>query len=117
MDLRSKDAIESSKQHEIDMNNILIAEFMLIDAVDIDTWFEENTELRYHTSWDWLMPVVEKIESLGFEFMITETRCAIKNNTDNSIEEVYHCELLFNKRECVYMSVVEFIKWYNKENK
>jgi hypothetical protein len=63
------------------------------------------------------MPVVEKIESLGFEFMITETRCAIKNNTDNSIEEVYHCELLFNKRECVYMSVVEFIKWYNKENK
>ena len=25
-------------------------------------------DLQYHTSWDWLMPVIEKIETLGYTF-------------------------------------------------
>ncbi len=27
-------------------------------------------QLKYHDSWDWLMPVVEKIESMGFDVNI-----------------------------------------------
>ncbi len=42
-------------------NNKLIAEFMGVDQVDIDTWLETNSNLHYHTSWDWLMPVIKKI--------------------------------------------------------
>ena len=42
-------------------DNKLIAEFMGVDQVDIDTWLETNSNLKYHTSWDWLMPVVEKV--------------------------------------------------------
>ncbi len=48
----------------IEENNKLIAEFMNVDHVDIDQAYEDYGELKYHTSWDWLMPVVEKIESL-----------------------------------------------------
>ena len=70
-------------------------------------------DLEYHTSWDWLMPVVEKIESLGYEFTIIESRCNIKHNTDHSIEEVLHLELICSKREATYQAVVKFIKELN----
>ena len=53
--------------------NKLIAEFMEVHEIMHDGYseydFDDNTldvvheeELQYHTSWDWLMPVVEKIE-------------------------------------------------------
>jgi len=58
------------------MNNKLIAEFMGLSHCS-EGWItipyhgreevaEEEIvdELRYHTSWDWLMPVVEKINDL-----------------------------------------------------
>ena len=31
-------------------------------------YYDNSNDLSYHNSWDSLMPVVEKIESLGFEF-------------------------------------------------
>src|SRR4051812_21847400 len=34
-------------------------------------------DLKYHSSWDWLMPVVEKIESLAFEVSIFRRYCNI----------------------------------------
>ena len=112
MDLRSKDAIESSKQHDIDMSNILIAEFMGIENTNGLVFQDANTKefhsIKYHSSWDWLMPVVQKIESLGYVFtiqggkaeygeMISETRCFIAEN----------------KRSSTYKAVVEFIKNQN----
>ena len=58
-------------------NNKLIAEFMELPTevskagllnyyhreYNSGTWYEEH-ELSYHVSWDWLMPVVEKIYSI-----------------------------------------------------
>ena len=58
-------------------DNKLIAEFMGMtygdpndDSVMIQMTSQGNEvvpieSMKYHTSWDWLMPVVEKIESLG----------------------------------------------------
>ena len=113
MDLRSKDAIESSKQHDIDMSNILIAEFMQKGSegfgfYDFDGCHYRLNGLKFYSSWDWLMPVVQKIESLGYVFtiqggkaeygeMISETRCFIAEN----------------KRSSTYKAVVEFIKNQN----
>ena len=70
----------------------------------------------YHNSWDWLMPVVETIESLGYEFIITESRSKIKHNTDHSIDIVCMRDAIESKQQSVYLTVVEFIQWYN-ENK
>ena len=52
-------------------SNKLIAEFMNVHEIMHDDYseydFDDNTldvvhenELKYHSSWDWLMPVVEK---------------------------------------------------------
>ena len=56
-------------------------------------------KLQYHTSWDWLMPVVQKVSSL----------CDEPYELDN----MKHA-LLTGDIESVYDDVVEFIKWYNQ---
>jgi len=72
--------------------------------------------LRYHTSWDWLMPCVEKIESLTYDVRINgygsegdDKYCDICDGNDEISEFTSK-----SKIEAVYKSVVEFIHWYNK---
>ena len=101
MDLRSKDAIESSKQHDIEMSNTLIAEFMGIDQVDIDTYQETNSNLKYHTSWDWLMPVANEI-----------IKSRDEQNSDCDLTNLKYA-LCTTNIEYVYKAVLEFIKNQN----
>ena len=91
-------------------NNKLIAEFM----GDYDF---EHTEGGlpigdFSNSWCWLMPVVEKIESLGYEFFIVEDRIKIAHNTDHSIDIIINFTLGGSKREATYKAVVEFINQF-----
>ena len=67
----------------------------------------------YSRFWDWLMPVVDKIESLGYEFSIAESRCEIKRNSDN--KQVLNVDDWYIKKEATYNAVVEFIKTYNDD--
>ena len=111
MDLRSKDAIESSKQHDIDMGNILIAEFM-----GVGKHYEaqsSNMFNQYHSSWDWLMPVVEKIQSLGYEVQIRNTDCIIFQLLDTLKYKPIVDISSGNGKDSTYDAVVEFIKNQN----
>jgi hypothetical protein len=104
--------------------NKLIAEFMGYELVG-NTYSKNNgmhwfIEPQYHESWDWLMPVVEKIE------------CTTIDNDDNSdnffnvMIEVFECNINGGdicicksgntKLEATYKAVVEFINQYNEEN-
>jgi len=78
-------------------------------------------ELQYHKDWNWLMEVVEKIESLEifdtdyFTFRIDGGLSAI-------VEDMYGNVIVDSvgldcdsKIEYVYYVAVEFIKWYNKQ--
>lgn len=76
------------------------------DIVSIDN-------LQYQKDWNLLMEVVEKIENLGFEFFVVESRCKIAHNTDHSIETIIDFEIIGTKIQATYKAVVEFIKWYN----
>lgn len=71
-------------------SNRLIAEFMgaeghpkynptewdvyITGCLDVDSdnenaqHFFTPDQMKYHTSWNWLMPVIEKIETLGYSF-------------------------------------------------
>lgn len=100
-------------------DNKLIAEFMGIESfkdslaslhqgkinVDVDVY----EQAQYHTSWNWLMPVVEQIENFGFEFIIAESRVKIKHNTDLSINELLNIDIVGSKIDATYKAVVEFI--------
>ena len=69
--------------------------------------------IQYHTSWDWLMPVVEKIENFndGCTLCIIEDeRCHINTQTNFEVDSVG-----YTKIEAVYNAIIEFIKWYNKQ--
>jgi len=56
-------------------------------------------EMRFHTSWDWLMPVVCRIDDLFGD----------DDYIDDQINKVHNAVLKFD-REIVHRAVVEFIK-------
>ena len=107
------------KQFEIMRNNKLIAEFMGVVFHDDENQYYNadglhiGNTLQYHKSWDWLMPVVEKIESLrdanGNAYRFTIDMC-------NAQIEGTHIEILggSHKIDTTYQAVVEFINQYNK---
>jgi len=97
--------------------NKLIAEFMgEINSIEDKISFTKNCstdELKYHTSWDWLMPVVEKINNLKtLHFIVLEgKRVQWIVEDDESMPIVYQGKPMI---EMTYQAVVEFINFYNK---
>ena len=132
----------SSPKKEIIKNNTIIAEFMTTDEGKewktpngscithqcdhegkrcVIIFDEEDAEwMQYNSSWDWLIPVVEKIESLGFKFEIWKNNYSIQQfqeNTEEYIEMLYQYGYFKRtKQEAVYQGVIEFIKDYNSKN-
>lgn len=95
----------------IEEKNCMIAEFMGCkimyqpfgkEFIEIsDTELCGLNDLKYHYSWDWLMPVVEQIDHIEYE----SERLDI---IDNAIKTRVIGD--------VHKAVCEFIEWYN-ENK
>jgi hypothetical protein len=91
-------------------DNKIIAEFMGMELGDDKTMYYDDAEnlhaptpineLKYHTSWDWLMPVVLK--------------CFDTQQPEEGQHYFINESLLTMKIEVVYDRVVEFIKEYNK---
>lgn len=67
--------------------------------------YKNANEFEYHSSWDWLMPVIKKIENINHDSAVI-------------LEEQVKVLLLpiYSEINKVWCAVVEFIKWYN-ENK
>jgi hypothetical protein len=122
----------------IEQNNRMIAEFMggkfhgqsLVEINKNEVWLPihgicrldlNGKKLNYHSSWDWLMPVVEKIENL--EYINREGRF---NLGSVNFEENYTAYVIDNgvgliqeegetKLHATYQAVVQFIEWYNEQ--
>lgn len=130
----------------VEENNRLIAEFMGAEVYEapnfhgkiiwwakypfdntpmIDERVRNLLNLEYATSWDWLMPVVEKIEhsSIGeyisFSVNVINQSCCIychfKNAQDGVIYQTPWGQAPDTKIEAVYSAVIEFINWYNQQ--
>lgn len=103
-------------------NNKLIAEFIGCKAIfkdkkEYQMVTHENmcygaNELQYHKDWNWLMEVVEKIESLDNNFIIEGNKGFINIPQRKQVEVRKETKI-----EAVYNACVEFIKWYNKQSK
>ena len=120
-------------------NNRIIAEFMgfiadksfevkLVDGINTSCYYYKDDVMylpevmAYHSDWSWLMEVVEKIESLptmkdngNFFFEIHQDSVTVFNSTrmDIIIEVIGQGSRINN----TYQAVIEFIQWYNKQNK
>lgn len=72
--------------------------------------------LSYHESWDWLMPVIDKIESLGYFVKISTKCCSI--STENRDDSAF-VKAVFgrNKLENIYLCVSYFAKYINNHEK
>ena len=124
------------KTNEIVENNKLIGDFMewktpsikIIENRNEKTTFpngcEHNDKLKYHSSWDWLMPVVEKIRrcnSFGFKAVtIFGNGTQIKVYTID--KQIFECYPKINTEEATSLSVthsavVRYIEWYNNKSK
>ena len=107
-------------QEEIIEGNKLIAEFMGYELagpgfpsgyfVNNDYFHFEN--LKFHTSWNWLMPVVEKIESLGMQFWIGKYASSV---THEKIGDLEIHEKGNDKLIVIYNLSVKVIQWYNQQ--
>ena len=80
----------------------------------------------YHSSWDWLMPVVERIGHNNFDISIhlyIETNNGKKYNVRSClIEDSYKGEIeLRNSEEltitATWKTVIQFIQWLNSQSK
>ena len=84
-------------------NNKIIAQFLEIS--------HQKIAMNFHSNWNILMDVVEKIESLGFFFEIKSNWVRITKKREII---VIRWEQDKNKIEATYNACVEFIKWYNQ---
>lgn len=78
-------------------------------------------DLKFHSSWDWLMPVVEKIESIElpricfYEVLIANEYCAIKVKSEQDFFFVStEARESRNKIDAVWQTVIKFIQTTQK---
>ena len=126
-------------EKEIMESNLLIAEFMgwrkdsthgWLAKNEIDAWqYRDNYYFKYYVSWDWLMPVVEKIETIKtpssetIKVIVGDNKsCVISSGTlatDGEVEILYCLDKSFDKSsskiKATWRAVVEFIKWNNSQ--
>ena len=87
----------------IEEYNTMLAEFM---GLSIEGGVQADYmphELKYHTSWDWLMPVVQKIERLSGEL---PTHIGNLPNDEDWLSDNFASANI----DDTYQAVVEFIK-------
>lgn len=114
--------------------NLIIASFMGLWESEVgflySTQFERGfrpTELLYDSSWDWLMPVVEKISQTvieGHEPFNSDqfVRVEIIPNGYVQISNLRDTPIFSNVSSsgslitAVWIAVVRFIIWYNTKN-
>lgn len=102
--------------------NKLIAEFdgwvQDVNVKDRPYWHPERNMtmytyvdgFKYHLSWDWLMPVVEKINKIkGFDIIIYKTTVHVNDDTQIIFETTDRINII----NAVWHAVVQFIQWYN----
>lgn len=106
----------------LEQQNAMIAEFMGLHEIvkTSGAAFQDNNTneihlLKYHTSWDWLMPVIEKIEKLNYDFEILGGCWVIIKDVDPDRDESTEIIEVSSKTkmQTVYNAVCQFIEWYN----
>ena len=126
-------------------DNKIIAEFLDWEFDDLSETFEtpflklvdphafgdeqfscklQDFELEFHSDWNWLMKVIEKIHSMqSYGVLINPNGTYIQDEDDKVIcmtfknEEVNGEIISSSNIEATFNCCAEFVKWYNEQNK
>lgn len=79
--------------------------------------FWEIEDMQYHNSYSWIMPVVDKINALGYEVLIGRISCQVNEmlKREEPIVGIV-CGDTEKKLQIIVEAVFKFIQYYN-ENK
>jgi len=105
-------------------NNKLIAEFMELELIIpknkiYEPFYRQYQEsgmikrdclissLKYNLSWDWLMPVIDKIYSSNEYYVYKSTLGQFSTGIEINTKFI----------DVTYNNVVDYIKWYNSQTK
>lgn len=111
----------------LEEKNRMIAEFMGLEHTlnDSKTNKPFSVNFLYHSSWDWLMPVVEKIEDIriqpdedeivSYHRFAVDMPCGQCEIIDTETGKVVAYGDHATKILSTYEAVVEFIEWYNEQ--
>jgi hypothetical protein len=102
-------------------DNKLIAEFMGATLHKNGTYqhcsmplYVNPENMLYSSSWDWLMPVVEKIDQIGASVIIGRMFCEIGYTDPLDESKVFDVRMASGvKFNAVSGAVLDFIKWHN----
>lgn len=120
--------------------NRLIAEFMGFEFIDEYLFIKtpgskpvDRGRLTYHSSWDSLMPVIEKLEKMGIRVQISAGECNISwwyspkktvfewkqpRSLFDPIGGKYFSKYTVNsdlKIQAAYDNIVYFLEWFSKK--
>jgi hypothetical protein len=75
-------------------------------------------EAQYHSSWDWIMPAVDKIEELGFRVYLDKYSCQIYRR-DATFPENFIVDSDFkeDRLENVFDGVSAFAEWWCRKRR
>lgn len=72
-------------------------------------------EMKFDSDWNWLMDVVTKTESLGYDVNITGITCSVNRLLERDEPIVrWVCGNREDKIGLVCLTMVHFINWYNE---
>ncbi|MEX0597531.1 MAG: hypothetical protein WD512_13645 [Candidatus Paceibacterota bacterium] len=121
--MSKKEIDQFMKGKAVIQNNELIAEFMEFGFIagDVNWYCPTNLyaqfdcsfypdELRFHKSWDWLMPVIEKIVKI----METSHKHTQYDGSYDFYHDLNEMSFLHITISDMYIFIVKFIKWCNK---
>ncbi len=76
------------------------------------------SDLKYNSSWDWLMLVVEKIELLGYSYTSDPWSHTIIEYLSGEEKQIiyYQKDSDLSNIQNLFYSVIEFINWHNQQN-
>ncbi len=133
-----KNLIDKDTIENIIKNNELIALFMggrfetnLSFTYTKSGWFDtpandncqvaQSYSFKYHSDWNWLMPVIEKIctikfgNEFGFNGHTFLHKFGMQNREGQVTAQFYGFELFQSETiiNATYLAVIDFVKWYN----
>ena len=106
------------------------SKYWVIYRYDDNSFFGKNrrylavNSLKFHSDWNWIMEVVEKIQTLdklGGIVMIQQGRCRITSRMagDNTVYadvSYYYLHGMRKQKEAVVQAINQFLIWYNNEH-